>query len=135
MSTEEEEEYFETVEEEQNKDDDATGSSTRVGRCRTYHNKKGYGFVQCVATGDVFFCHRNDIHPLSDRGQYRAWDIKLMTGEYIQFSTAENIDTTPNEDGTFPIKAVDVTGIKGGPLLFEHGNCVWKSYSRRYLDN
>ena len=76
-----------------------------LGCVKWFNNKDGYGFITvvsaCESNGSDIFVHQSNIYPTSSG--YRT----LRTGEYVSM----NLST---EDRP---QAVDVTGVRGGPLM------------------
>lgn len=86
-------------------------STTRItGRVKWFNSKAGYGFITAcegeLADKDIFV-HYSSIK--SDAAHYKY----LTQGEYVEFSLTK----PTNEKHEF--HAVDVTGVKGGPILCE----------------
>ena len=79
-----------------------------TGHTKWFNDKLGYGFIT-ICDGDEkgkdIFVHHSGVKPLNSN--YKT----LRKGEYIQF----NIITGMNG-----LQAVDVTGIKGGPLMCDY---------------
>lgn len=79
-----------------------------IGNTKWFNDKLGYGFVTICDgqdKGKDIFVHNSGIKPLNSN--YKT----LRKGEYIQF----NIITGMNG-----LQAVDVTGVKGGPLMCDY---------------
>jgi CspA family cold shock protein len=76
----------------------------QVGRVKWFNNKSGFGFLEVESSPDIFVHHKNLVVKES---QYRY----LVQGEYVEFElqVMDNNKTT----------AVDVTGIRRGPLMCE----------------
>ena len=86
-------------------------SSTRItGRVKWFNSKAGYGFITACegefADKDIFV-HFSSIK--SDASHYKY----LTQGEYVDFSL------TKPENEKHEYHAVDITGVKGGPILCE----------------
>jgi len=79
-----------------------------TGSTKWFNDKLGFGFIT-ICDGDRkgtdIFVHHSGIKPLNSN--YKT----LRKGEYIQF----NID-----QGKKGLQAIDVTGIKGGPLMCDN---------------
>lgn len=87
-------------------DIDSYGKYT--GNTKWFNDKLGYGFITICDgedKGKDIFVHHSGIKPLNSN--YKT----LRKGEYIQF----NIIT-----GLNGLQAIDVTGIKGGPLMCDY---------------
>ena len=86
-------------------------SSTRItGRVKWFNSKAGYGFIT-ACEGELvdkdIFVHYSSIK--SDASHYKY----LTQGEYVDFSLTK----PANEKHEY--HAVDVSGVKGGPILCE----------------
>ena len=86
-------------------------STTRItGRVKWFNSKAGYGFIT-ACEGELvdkdIFVHYSSIK--SDASHYKY----LTQGEYVDFSLTK----PANEKHEF--HAVDVSGVKGGPILCE----------------
>uniref|UniRef100_A0A6C0K1M1 CSD domain-containing protein n=1 Tax=viral metagenome TaxID=1070528 RepID=A0A6C0K1M1_9ZZZZ len=86
-------------------------STTRItGRVKWFNSKAGYGFITAcegeLADKDIFV-HYSSIK--SDASHYKY----LTQGEYVDFSLTK----PANEKHEF--HAVEVSGVKGGPILCE----------------
>ena len=84
---------------------DKAEEGTHVGQVKWFNPKLGYGFITVcdgVDKGKDIFAHHSGIKPLNSN--YKT----LEKGEYIQFNVI---------DGQNGIQAIDITGIKGGPLM------------------
>lgn len=79
-----------------------------TGSTKWFNDKLGYGFIT-ICDGDDkgkdIFVHHSGINPLNSN--YKT----LRKGEYIQFNIVNGING---------LQAVDVTGIKGGPLMCDY---------------
>jgi cold shock CspA family protein len=82
-----------------------------TGLVKWFNNKTGYGFLKVLdasdddnSTADVFVHYSN----INVEGLEYTY---LVQGEYVEFDKAE----TDNEEHKF--QAVNLTGIKGGPLM------------------
>lgn len=79
-----------------------------TGSTKWFNDKLGYGFVT-ICDGDDkgkdIFVHHTGVKPLNSN--YKT----LRKGEYIQFNIINGING---------LQAVDVTGIKGGPLMCDY---------------
>lgn len=86
-------------------------SATKItGRVKWFNSKAGYGFITAcegeLANKDIFV-HYSSIK--SDASHYKY----LTQGEYVDFSI------TKPESGNHEFHAVEVSGVKGGPILCE----------------
>ena len=107
-----------TVVDAENDDDDTClNTHAHVGRVTTFHSRKGFGFIERLSDGQVFFVHHTAIAshtaPL-----YKSWNRTLYTGEYVEFLIAAN-DHSPGKQC-----AKHVTGISGGKLMMD--SAAWK---------
>jgi len=78
-----------------------------TGLVKWFNNKAGYGFLKVIdddAAADVFVHYSN----ITVDGLDYTY---LVQGEYVEFDKAE----TENEEHKF--QAVNLSGIKGGPLM------------------
>jgi len=80
-----------------------------IGNCKWFNKKLGYGFITAYDEGMYkgvnVFVHHSCIRPLNSN--FRT----LRKGEYVHFDV---------ENGKNGIQAINVTGIKGGPLMCDH---------------
>lgn len=78
-----------------------------TGLVKWFNNKAGYGFLKVIDDNDAadVFVHYSNINV--DGLDYTY----LVQGEYVEFEKAE----TDNEEHKF--QAVNLSGIKGGPLM------------------
>lgn len=106
------------------KEQDDHGQYT--GHTKWFNDKLGYGFIT-ICDGDDkgkdIFVHHSGIRPLNSN--YKT----LRKGEYIQFNII---------NGMNGLQAVDVTGIKGGPLMCDYVTSKrqetgWQTVARRAL--
>ena len=92
-----------------------------LGRVKFFDWNKKYGFIwdldRCV---DVFV-HLSDLCPKRHMGGKKK---TLYTGEFVEY----NIVPSPSRAGC--LKAVEVTGVRGEPLLCENGIITFETYSR-----
>lgn len=93
-------------------------SNTFLGSVKWYDSKKGYGFLKPLGppSPDVF------VHAVDIKATLCERPV-LITGEYVQFQLGE-----PSEERR--AKAINVTGIYGGPLLCDHGRIKFTSHFR-----
>jgi CspA family cold shock protein len=85
-----------------------SGSSRQLGIVKWFNNKAGFGFVTTLGdeSKDVFVHHSG---VSVNREQYKY----LVQGEYVQFI----VSTSDNNEHEW--QAIDVTGIRNGPLMCE----------------
>lgn len=79
-----------------------------TGHTKWFNDKLGYGFITICdgeEKGKDIFVHHSGVKPLNSN--YKT----LRKGEYIQFNVI---------NGMNGLQAVDVTGIKGGPLMCDY---------------
>ena len=89
---------------------DDVQSERLLGQVKWFNNKAGYGFITVndgEHSGKDIFIHYSTIRTTNSQYKY------LVQGEYVEFnlvkSTAENHE----------YQAIDISGIKGGPLMCE----------------
>ena len=83
-------------------------SSRQLGIVKWFNNKAGFGFVTTLEdSGKDIFVHHTGVSV--DREQYKY----LVQGEYVEF----NLSKSDNSDHEW--QAVDVKGVRGGPLMCE----------------
>jgi cold shock CspA family protein len=111
---------------------DTTATEARqIGRCKWF--SKGYGFIQGLGddTRD-FFVHHTQLGSLDTSQETDAHEFRyLMRGETVEFTAkekpradggdngTEGDDAEANEDTTNRVMACNVTGIYGGPLMYQ----------------
>jgi len=85
-----------------------------IGKVKWFNNKAGYGFITLKEGEDArdIFVHYTAIRVTNSQYKY------LIQGEYIQF------DLEKSTDGPHEVKAVNVTGVKGGELMCETRHSV-----------
>lgn len=97
--------------------------ASNIGHVKWYDQSKNYGFIVNLDNphdGDVFV-HRKD---LSLRHGDPHVIPSLCTGEYVEFELgASDVNDTGH-------RAVNVRGIRGGPLLCEMGRVQFMNYTR-----
>ncbi len=79
-----------------------------TGNTKWFNDKLGYGFITICdgeEKGKDIFVHHSGVKPLNSN--YKT----LRKGEYVQFNII---------NGMNGLQAVDVTGIKGGPLMCDY---------------
>jgi cold shock CspA family protein len=81
-----------------------------LGQVKWFNNKAGYGFItvnEGEHSGKDIFIHYSTIRTTNSQYKY------LVQGEYVEFNLVKS--TTENHE----YQAVDISGIKGGPLMCE----------------
>jgi len=105
-------------------------SGPHVGRVKWFNDTTGFGFIKTMEShtdfgieegGDIFV-HVSDIKP-----QHNTFNPAIYTGEYVQFYVVPN---GQDKGGNRRVKAGLITGVAGGPLLCDHGEIKFRSYSR-----
>ena len=90
-------------------------TTSLIGKVKWFNNKAGYGFIT-LNEGEEnvrdIFVHYTAIRVTNSQYKY------LVQGEYIQF------DLEKSTDGPHEVKAVNVTGVKGGELMCETRHSV-----------
>ena len=92
----------------------------RVGVVKWYNDNKNYGFLVDLDLAEDVFVHMNDIMCRTPFAH-----CALYTGEYVEYTYALN------DRGM--CRAECVTGIRGGPLMCDHGTITFRTYSRRHF--
>jgi cold shock CspA family protein len=81
-----------------------------LGQVKWFNNKAGYGFITVndgEHSGKDIFIHYSTIRTTNSQYKY------LVQGEYVEFNLVKS--TTDNHE----YQAVDISGIKNGPLMCE----------------
>lgn len=87
----------------------ASSTSERlVGMVKWFNSRAGYGFITVCGEDRDIFVHYSNIKS----GNYASYTY-LTQGEYVEFDLAN----TENE--THKFQAVNITGIRGGPIMCE----------------
>jgi cold shock CspA family protein len=89
---------------------DDVQSERLLGQVKWFNNKAGYGFITVndgEHSGKDIFIHYSTIRTTNSQYKY------LVQGEYVEFNLVKS--TTENHE----YQAVDISGIKGGPLMCE----------------
>lgn len=81
-------------------------SESRIGSVKWFNNRKGFGFLTDMDTKDEVFVHFSGVDV--PEGVFKA----LYEGEYVSYN--EGTDKEGKK------VAVNVTGVKGGPLLCQN---------------
>ena len=81
-------------------------SESKIGSVKWFNNRKGFGFLTDMDTKDEVFVHFSGVDV--PEGVFKA----LYEGEYVSYS--ESTDDKGKK------VAVNVTGVKGGPLLCQN---------------
>ena len=86
------------------------------GIVKWFDKMKGYGFVQEINTDNDFFVHYSQLQSNDD-----SHNKHLFVGEYISFTETDynNPRATERSVGTSTRTAGNVTGIGGGPLMYQ----------------
>jgi len=92
-----------------------------TGQVKFFNDQTMYGFITRLDNGSDVFVHIRDLQPKV------CPSPTLFTGEYVTFSLASN---GTDADGNERQKAVEVRGINSGSLMCDHGEIIFKSYSR-----
>ena len=98
-----------------------------TGIVKWFNNKSGYGFISTLddEKKDVFV-HYTSISGYNPDSKETFVYKFLVQGEYVEFVLLKT------EDEKHEVKADNVTGIKGGPLMCDtqHENSKYKSSKR-----
>jgi CspA family cold shock protein len=88
----------------------STDSTRLTGQVKWFNTKAGYGFITVYegehANKDIFV-HYSSLRVVNSQYRY------LVQGEYVDFSIVK-----PDND-KYEFHAVDVSGVKGGPIMCE----------------
>ena len=102
--------------------DEGTQDSQLIsGQVKFFNDQNMYGFIRRLDNGEDVFVHINDLEAKNCPAP------TLFTGEYVSFYISSN---GLNADGSPRFKAVHVQGIDRGSLMCDHGEIVFRSYSR-----
>lgn len=84
---------------------------TLTGTVKWFNNKAGFGFITVCEDGEFkdkdIFVHYSSIRVLNSQYKY------LVQGEYVEFTLVK-----VNSD-THEFQAMNISGVKGGPILCE----------------
>jgi cold shock CspA family protein len=88
-----------------------------VGLVKWFDSRAGFGFITLMSSSDDFknpdiFTHHSSISPGCDIYKY------LVQGEYVEFDI-QNIEDTSKHTAKHTHQATRITGICGGPLMYE----------------
>ena len=89
---------------------DDVQSARLLGQVKWFNNKAGYGFITVndgEHSGKDIFIHYSTIRTVNSQYKY------LVQGEYVEFNLVKS--TTDKHE----YQAVDMSGIKDGPLMCE----------------
>jgi CspA family cold shock protein len=89
---------------------DDVQSARLLGQVKWFNNKAGYGFITVndgEHSGKDIFIHYSTIRTVNSQYKY------LVQGEYVEFNLVKS--TTDKHE----YQAVDISGIKDGPLMCE----------------
>ena len=95
------------------------------GSVKWFNDQTGYGFIKSIVADSEsrdYFVHITNLKP-----KINQMKPSLYTGEYVRFKVADN---GTSDSGEMRLKAVDVTGAFGGPLLCDNGDVMFKTYSK-----
>ena len=81
-----------------------TDTTKKQGIVKWFNGKRGYGFVTDLESNEDIFVHHSNIQSSMD-----CWKT-LTQGEYVEFTREETGEKS---------QAVDIRGIRGGPLMCE----------------
>jgi len=98
-----------------------------TGQVKWFNTKAGYGFITVCDDGpyhkkDVFV-HYSSIKVVNSQYKY------LVQGEYVEFDV-ENL-----ANGKYEVHAINISGIKKGPLMCETRNSLPPFVNRRRESN
>lgn len=103
---------------------DSCSASDRItGQVKWFNTKAGYGFITVcdgVHAGKDIFVHYSSIKVVNSQYRY------LVQGEYVDFTVVK-----PESDKDYEFHAVDVGGVKGGPIMCETRRASYDNQPRR----
>ena len=102
--------------------DPASPSPRFEGVVKWFDDTKGFGFIKPLAGGSDIFVHVRDLQPT-----HVIHNPTIYTGEYVSYGLGPN---GTDARGSPRQKAIQVTGIKGGTLMCDHGQIQYRSYTR-----
>lgn len=92
-----------------------------LGRVKFFDWNKKFGFIFDLDRHVDVFVHVSDLRSKRHMGGKKK---TLYTGEFVQY------DVAPSDSREGCLKAVEVTGVRGEPLLCENGIITFETYSR-----
>ena len=98
--------------------------SVSWGRVKFYDANKKWGFIVPLDSTNDVFVHEQDLRSRTPTGGAPF----LVTGEYVQYTLCE----ASQDEGNGRDRAVNVSGLAGGPLLCENGTFTFTSYEKTY---
>ena len=97
-----------------------------TGQVKWFNTKAGYGFITVLDEGPFFkkdvFVHYSSISVVNSQYKY------LVQGEYVEF------DVEKLENGKYEVHAINISGIKKGPLMCETRNSLAPPGIRRRVE-
>ena len=97
-----------------------------TGQVKMFNDTTFWGFITRLDNKQDVFVHMNDLEPSV------CPTPTLFTGEYVSFELAPN---GTDKDGNPRMKAVKVRGIESGTLMCDHGEIIYKRYSKIQFGN
>jgi len=88
-----------------------------TGYVKWFNSKTGYGFITILGEERDIFVHYSNVKVEGLQYTY------LIQGEYVEF----DLVATSGEDNKHSHQAVNITGIKGGPIM-----CKTRFQNRQY---
>ena len=110
---------------------ETTTPPRKLGQVKFFNDRKGWGFVSDLSTGEDYFVHISSIQPKWPRPDDNP--ATLYTGEYCTFAV-----TSPDEEGG-QSRAVDVRGMENPAtgeqmgLMCDFGSIRFTRYTKHHM--